>query len=89
MGLGDADYHRREQYPELPRRKLYNRTRNSLVNIFGQLDVRAPAVPISEQQLLCILALLDPDDPVMLNSGWVVCWATRPFFAAPSSTQAA
>ena len=66
-----ADYHKREQYPELPRHKLYDRTR-SLANIFGQIDVRAPAVPISEQQLLCMLALLDPNDPVHAEF-WLGC----------------
>jgi hypothetical protein len=57
-----ADYHKREGYQDLPRHQLYERNRRSLANIYGQIDVVAPAVPISERQLLTILLLLDPED---------------------------
>jgi len=49
-----ADYHEKHNFPQLPRGKYYQRTKKSLANIFGQIDVRAPAVPISERQLLAI-----------------------------------
>jgi hypothetical protein len=57
-----ADYHEKHDFPQLPRGKYYQRTKKSLTNIFGQIDVRAPAVPVSERQLLAIALLLDPED---------------------------
>ena len=58
-----ADHHERNNLPQLPRGKYFRRTRASLHNIFGQIDVRTPAVPVSERQLTAISLLLDPNDP--------------------------
>lgn len=57
-----ADHHERNNLPQLPRGRYFRRTRASLHNIFGQIDVRAPAVPVSARQLTAILLLLDPND---------------------------
>ena len=46
----------------LPRGVRYKRTRTAVKNIFGQVDLSAPAVPISKDQLLMIQAQLDLSD---------------------------
>jgi integrase len=67
-----ADYHEKHNFPKLPRGKYYQRTKKSLANVFGQIDVRAPAVPISERQLLAIALLLDPND-IDHAEFWLAC----------------
>lgn len=54
-----SDYHMRQGWAPLPRGLRYARTRKAIKNIFGQVDLRAPAVPISKAQLLLIRDRLD------------------------------
>ena len=57
-----SDYHMRQGWAPLPRGLRYARTRKAIKNIFGQVDLRAPAVPISKAQLLLIRDQLDLSD---------------------------
>ena len=53
------DHHARQGWPPLPRGKRYKRTQRSIANIFGQIDFRAPAVPLCKKDLLRIRSALD------------------------------
>lgn len=66
------DFHVKEGWPPLPREKRYERTRKTIKNICGLVDVRTPAVPISKQQLLAIKARLDPKNLVH-TMFWLGC----------------
>lgn len=56
------DYHSRNGLPKLPRGKRFERNQKAIKNVYGQVDVRAPAVPISKAQLLRIREHLDFSD---------------------------
>lgn len=56
------DYHSRNGLPKLPRGKRFERNRKAIKNVYGQVDIRAPAVPISKAQLLRIRSHLDFDN---------------------------
>ena len=53
------EYHSRQGWPPLLRGKRFKRTQKSIANIFGQIDFRAPAVPVCKKDLLRIRAALD------------------------------
>ena len=58
--------------PPLPRNAFFKRFRKSLNNIFGQVDVRAPAVPLTEAHLRRIYNALDKTSVVHMEF-WVGC----------------
>jgi integrase len=69
---GVESFLRNNALPQLPRHSVFKRCRKGLDNIFGQVDVRAPATPLTETDLRRIYDALDQTSELHMEF-WVGC----------------